>query len=257
MVCVPHPVVAEETVFGEHLREIKIGLGRVEIGQLVLILVGHINIKGARLEGVYITTAEQIPVALESHPAVHAHDGQGARSVRQSIAVVRFQYIVRAVQRDFRRYVKGRIDSQGIAGAGMDDQASRTFQRGGVAEIDELAGKGQTGIRITLLCIDRQLRQALVWCANRGGGILQGLVTLDACGRIPPAVTIGQNRFLQQVGLRGGIDGAAQVAEIGVVRNAVQVDIAVQTACNGLFMDNRYAGAAASGQPVVGQYIQL
>ncbi len=65
-------VAAAEAVFGQHLRKAEVGLGRVEIGQVILVPERHINIKETRLKGLRELLSTQSDAAIECDAAIHA-----------------------------------------------------------------------------------------------------------------------------------------------------------------------------------------
>jgi hypothetical protein len=147
---------------------------------------------------------------------------------------------------------QGQLGIQGRASAGV---------QGRVIEDHILAVECESRAAEEFRAVRRQgeLRHALVGLHDRRqGGILQRLIRLHVgCGR-PPATTIRDHSLAQQVALRSLVDAAAQIPEIGAIRDPVDIQRAAETVAQIVVgVQERVAIALPVGQAVVRQQLDM
>ena len=125
-----------------------------------------------------------------------------------------------------------------------------------VSEFDVLALQSEIKTNVRLpIHVQRDLRHPRVRWNYGSQRVLQSLETLDAGIQVPPVSVIKQIAFPIQIGLRRGGDLVAQVREVGVVGDALQIQHAGKTVSEILLVLPGIAIARLIFLPVIGQVV--
>ncbi len=242
-------------VVGKDGAEIEIHQARIENGNLVLRTLRHQQIEQPRLQRLGQPLAEPVEAAFEGEPGIDAENRQVAHDGVGADGGLPLEIVARRVQADFRREMPGRR-LQRQRQLRIQRQAATDVERG-VIEVHVFAGEGEGRPAEELRPVRNHgdLRQALIGLDHgRQGRVLQRLVGLHVHrGRAPPAAVV-QHALAQQVALRGLGDARAEVAQVGAVRNAAEIQQAAEAMPEvGMQVQDRIAVAIAVFQAVVRQ----